>query len=80
VIQPSATIHLDVERQGQIVTVDVIPEGISERGRVVGKIGVAVAESKEVQREMRAFISYGFLPRVERRSLKPGINPFLAWS
>jgi regulator of sigma E protease len=54
------TIHLDIERQGQIVAVDVIPEGISERGRVVGKIGVAVAESKEVQREMRAFISYGF--------------------
>ena len=33
---------------------------VSERGRSIGKIGVAVAESGEAHREVRTFVSYGF--------------------
>ncbi len=54
------SLHLEIERQGQIAAVDVVPEPISERGRVVGKIGVAVAESGAVRREVRTFVNYGF--------------------
>lgn len=54
------TLHLEIERQGQIATVDVIPEAISEGGRVVGKIGVAVAENDQTKREVRRFVRYGF--------------------
>ena len=54
------SLHLEIERQGQIATVDVVPESISERGHVVGKIGVAVAESGDIRREMRTFVNYGF--------------------
>jgi regulator of sigma E protease len=38
----------------------MIPEGNSERGRQVGKVGVAVAETVESRRELRTFVSYGF--------------------
>jgi len=55
-----SSLHLEIERQGQIAAVDVVPESISERGRVVGKIGVAVAESGDIRREVRTFVNYGF--------------------
>lgn len=55
------SIHLEIDRQGQIATVDVIPEAISERGRVVGKIGVAVADNGQAHREVRTFVRYGFI-------------------
>lgn len=55
------SIHLEIERQGQIATVDVVPESISERGRIVGKIGVAVAESGDIRREVRTFVNYSFI-------------------
>ena len=54
------TIHLEIERNGQVATVDLMPEAISERGRIVGKIGVAVAETAQTRREVRTFVSYGF--------------------
>ena len=54
------SIHLEIERDGQLTAVDVIPEAISERGRVVGKIGVAVAENEHTRREIKTFVSYGF--------------------
>ena len=38
----------------------VVPEAISEHGRRVGKIGVAVAETPESKREVRTFLRYGF--------------------
>lgn len=53
-------IHLEVERQGRVTSVDVRPEAVSERGQVVGKIGVAVSEDGQTVREMRTFISYPF--------------------
>ncbi len=59
-------LHLEIERNGDIVAVNVIPETISERGQTVGKIGIAVAESPESQREIRSFISYGFIEAGQR--------------
>ena len=53
------TLQMQINRDGRTVTVDVVPQGNSERGRSVGKIGVAVAESLETQRELRTFVSYG---------------------
>jgi len=54
------TIHLEYERQGQVADLDLVPDAVSERGRVVGKIGVAVAEDGRVRREIRTFVRYGF--------------------
>lgn len=54
------SLRLEVLRQGAIATVDVVPEAVSERGRSVGKIGVAVAESSDTQRELYTFVRYGF--------------------
>lgn len=54
------SLRLDLERGNANATVDVVPEAISERGRSVGKIGVAVAETPESKREVRTFVRYGF--------------------
>ena len=54
------SLHLEVERQGRIVAVDLIPDAISEQGRIVGKIGVGVADTGLARREVRTFVSYGF--------------------
>ena len=51
---------VEINRNGQTVTVNMIPEGNPERGRQVGKVGVAVAETAESRRELRTFVSYGF--------------------
>lgn len=64
------SVHLEIERQGEILAVDVIPDAISERGRVVGKIGVAVAESGQSHREMRTFVSYGFFEAGAKAALE----------
>lgn len=63
IIRNSATksLRLELERQGQVVAVDVIPEAVSERGQTVGKIGVAVAEGPKPRREVKTFISYGLV-------------------
>jgi regulator of sigma E protease len=60
-IRDSAThsVRLELQRQDEVVAVDVIPEAISERGRIVGKIGVAVAEGQNPRRDVKIFISYG---------------------
>lgn len=54
------SLRLDLERGSINATVDVIPEAISERGRRVGKIGVAVAETPESKREIRIFVRHDF--------------------
>jgi regulator of sigma E protease len=54
------SLKLDLERGNAKATVDVVPEAISERGRRVGKIGVAVAETPESKRELRTFVRHGF--------------------
>lgn len=53
-------LRLLVQRQGQNIAVDVVPEAFSERGQTIGRIGVAVAESAETRRELRSYVSYGF--------------------
>ena len=55
------SIQLEVDRQGQLVRLAVVSDVVSERGRSVGKIGIAVAESPETRREVRTFIRYGFV-------------------
>ncbi|PKO30312.1 MAG: RIP metalloprotease RseP [Betaproteobacteria bacterium HGW-Betaproteobacteria-7] len=52
-------IRVDFERAGLPMTVEVMPETVTERGREVGKIGVAVAETGEIRRDIRVFVSYG---------------------
>lgn len=52
-------LHFDLERGGAAIAVDVVPEAVSEHGKMVGKIGVAVAESPDTQRPLRVFVSYG---------------------
>jgi regulator of sigma E protease len=61
IIRDSAakSLSLELERQGKVITVDLIPEAVSERGQTVGKIGVAAAEGLKPRREVKAFISYG---------------------
>lgn len=53
--------HLEIERQEQRLSIDVLPEVVDERGRMVGKIGVGVLDDGEGRRELRSFVSYGFL-------------------
>lgn len=63
IIRDSATrsIRLEVERQGEIVAVVLVPESVMERGQTVGKIGVAVADGPKPRREVKTFISYGMV-------------------
>ena len=62
VVREAAERPLRVEllRGGQTVAVNVVPEAISERGKRIGRIGVAVAESRDSSREVRIFVRYGF--------------------
>jgi len=53
-------VQVEFERGGQRLSIEVMPETVSERGRKVGKIGVAVAETEEIRREVRTFVRYGF--------------------
>ncbi len=50
-----------VERQGVEQLLDVQPESVLERGRSVGKIGVAVADAGTGARELRTFVRHDFL-------------------
>jgi regulator of sigma E protease len=54
-------VRIDLSRNGAAVAVDVVPEAISERGKRIGRIGVAVAENHDASREVRVFVRYGFL-------------------
>jgi len=53
------TVRVEFERGGQVDVIELQPEAIQERGRTVGKIGVAVADA-HAGRELRTFVSYGF--------------------
>jgi len=54
------SLRVELLRGGRIVAVNVIPEAVSERGKQIGRIGVAVAESRDTGREVRTFVRYGF--------------------
>jgi regulator of sigma E protease len=53
-------LRLEINRDGRILMIDIEPRMVSERGRQVGKIGVAVAETEETRRQLRTLVSYGF--------------------
>lgn len=53
-------IVLKLLRHGETLSLTVEPEAVLEGGRTVGRIGVAVADSGERQREIKTFVSYGF--------------------
>ncbi|MBL8430020.1 MAG: RIP metalloprotease RseP [Dechloromonas sp.] len=55
------SLHLEVDRGGEHFAVDVIPDAVSERGKTVGKIGVAVADGQKTLREVKTFVSYGIV-------------------
>jgi len=54
-------VRIDLSRNGTAVAVDVVPEANFERGKRIGRIGVAVAENHNASREVRVFVRYGFL-------------------
>ena len=60
------SLRLDLERGEGRVAVDVVPDAVFERGRSIGKIGVAVAENPETRRELQTFVSYGFIEAGQR--------------
>lgn len=55
------SLHLDIRRGDETLGFDIVPESVSERGRAVGKIGVAVKEVPGSRREIRTFIRHGFV-------------------
>jgi len=52
--------HLEIERDGQRLALEIVPDMAEERGQTVGKIGVGVLDRGEGRREVRTFVSYGF--------------------
>ena len=60
VVRESAgrVLRLDIGRGEEVFTVDLVPEAVSERGRPVGKIGVAVAEPPGGLRDLRTFVRH----------------------
>lgn len=55
------SLHLEIRRGDETLGFDIVPESVSERGRAVGKIGVAVKEVPGSPREIRTFIRHGFV-------------------
>ncbi|WP_434516087.1 RIP metalloprotease RseP [Dechloromonas sp. ARDL1] len=62
VIRESAgrSVQLEVRRGDELLTFEVVPDPVSEKGRTVGKIGVAVKTDSGSRRELRTFIRHGF--------------------
>lgn len=54
------SLRIELLRDGQVLAVNVVPDAVSERGKPIGKIGIAVAESPDTSREVRIFVRYGF--------------------
>ena len=54
-------VRVEFVRDGRTMAVEVIPDTVTERGRRLGRIGVAVADGEEAQREVRTFVRYGFV-------------------
>jgi len=55
------SLHIEYEREGVRRAVDIVPEEITQGGRAIGRIGVAVAETAESRRELRTFVRYGVI-------------------
>lgn len=55
---PGKAVNIDLLRNGEELTITVTPEAIPERGVMVGKIGIGVAETPEMKRQIKTLISY----------------------
>ena len=55
------SLTLSVVRDGQPLSIHIAPRATKEQGRSVGKIGVAVADSPDLHREIRTVVRYGLL-------------------
>ncbi|AXS80033.1 RIP metalloprotease RseP [Dechloromonas sp. HYN0024] len=68
IIRDSASrpLRIEFERQGEVLSVDVVPDAVLERGQTVGKIGVAVAPGPKPAREVKAFVRYGIIEAAGR--------------
>jgi regulator of sigma E protease len=53
--------RLEVRRGDEVLLVEVVPDSVSEKGRIVGKIGVAVSADSGSRRELRIFVRHGFV-------------------
>ena len=62
VIRESAgrPVQLEVRRGDELLVVELVPDSVSEKGRTVGKIGVAVKADSGSRRELRTFVRHGF--------------------
>jgi regulator of sigma E protease len=55
------SLRIELLRDGQVLAVNVVPDVVSEQGKQIGKIGIAVAENSDTSREVRIFVRYGFI-------------------
>ena len=55
------SVRLEVRRGDEVLVVEVVPDSVSEKGRAVGKIGVAVRTDSGGRRELRTFVRHGFV-------------------
>jgi len=58
-VSAGKTLDFVVERGEQPLRLQVVPRAASEQGRSVGRIGVAVADSPDLHREIRTVVRYG---------------------
>lgn len=59
---PAQTLHLEIERTGQVIQIDITPDAVEEAGRQVGKIGAAPFIDPQILEAMRTEVSYGPVP------------------
>jgi len=63
---------LEVERQGSVLSIKVMPEEFTDSGQRIGRIGIGVAEPPEGQRELRTFVRYGFAEAAVKAIVETG--------
>jgi regulator of sigma E protease len=56
---PGRAMHFEIERAGQDLRIDVLPEVVAQGGRNAGRIGVMVADAPDLHRELKAVVRYG---------------------
>ncbi|WP_263771477.1 RIP metalloprotease RseP [Propionivibrio soli] len=59
---PSRRLGMEIDRGGQDVRIDIVPNASSERGRQVGRIGAYVRDAGVNRDELLVTVRYGLLP------------------
>ena len=59
-------VTLVFERHGGVGSVTLVPDAVSENGRTVGKIGIAVSDAGQTRRELKTFVRYGLFEAGEK--------------